>query len=129
MSEAKTLAHRLLLSRRDSNLDQKELGRRANVSNGYISDIEHGKVTNVGIEVISSLAKALEISTAYLIGLTDDPYGGIPDSALEVERTQFDALTQELINLFQQLSPPQQATLLNIAKVIRASDEAKIIGG
>jgi hypothetical protein len=84
----------------------------------------------VGVEVIFALADALGVSRAYVIGLTDDPYGGIPDSVLNAEeRQQFDVLTQEFIALYQQLSPQQQTTLLNIAKVIKQADEPRVIGG
>lgn len=126
----KTLAYRVLLSRRDLDWKQEQLAERAGISRGHISKIERGDTTNITIEVAFALADALGVSRAYLIGLTDDPNAGIPDSDInEEERTQLDALAQEFLTLYQQLSPTQQATLLNIAKVIKASEEPRVIGG
>ncbi|TXH47637.1 MAG: XRE family transcriptional regulator [Desulfurellales bacterium] len=128
MYSALTLAQRILLSRRDLDWKQENLAEASGVSRTYISNIERGRITNVGVEVIFALAKALGVSPQYLLGLTEDPLAGVPDGDAE-ERQQFDAVTQEFLNLFQQLSPQQQSTLLSIAKVIKAADEPKIIGG
>lgn len=128
MYSALTLAQRILLSRRDLDWKQENLAEASGVSRTYISAIERGRITNVGVEVIFALAQALGVSPQYLLGLTEDPLAGVPDGDAE-ERVQFDAVTQEFLNLFQQLSPQQQSTLLSIAKVIKAADEPKIIGG
>lgn len=126
----KTLAYRVLLSRRDLDWNQENLAEKSGVSRGHISKIERGDTTNITIEVAYALADALGVSRAYLIGLTDDPHGGIPDSELNAEeRVQFDALTQEFIHLYQQLDDNKKQTLLNLAKMIRSADEPRIIGG
>jgi transcriptional regulator with XRE-family HTH domain len=133
MYDAKKLANRLLISRRDLQLDQKTLGKLSGVSNTYISDIERWRITNVGVEVVFSLADALGVSPGYLIGLTEDPYGGIKDSELQPEeRQQLDALVQEFLTVFQQLSDDKKQTLLNLARMLRSADEPlqpRIIGG
>ena len=126
----KTLAYRVLLSRRDLDWNQEELAERSGISRGHISKIERGDTTNITIEVAFALADALGVSRAYVIGLTDDPYGGIPDSVLNAEeRTQVDALTQEFLNLYQQLGEDKKQTLLNLARMLRSADEPRIIGG
>lgn len=130
MYDTLTLAQRILLSRRDLDWKQENLAEASGVSRTYISNIERGRVTNVGVEVAFALADALGVSRAYLIGLTDDPHGGIPDSILNAEeRQQFDVLTQEFLALFQQLDASKQQTLLNLAKMIKSADEPRIIGG
>lgn len=74
-----TLAARLLLSRRDLDMTQAELARRAgNVSAAYISDLERSKVENPTVDVIAALARALGVHPAYLIGWAEDPLGETP---------------------------------------------------
>lgn len=45
------------------------------------------------------------------------------------ERTQLDALTREFLSLYQQLGEDKKQTLLNLARMIKAADEPRIIGG
>lgn len=77
MFDPKRLAERLLLERRRIDIDQIELGRRASVSGGYISDIERGKVTNIGVEKLFAIASGLGVSPWYLLGQTEDPLAGV----------------------------------------------------
>lgn len=126
MFDAKKFAQRILLSRRELDLDQKELGRQAGVSNTYISDIERGRAVNVSIEVILSLANALGIAPAYLIGLTDDPLSGIPNTDDDFE--PLDNLAKELLEIYQQLPNDKRSILLTMAKVLRSAYEPRIIG-
>jgi transcriptional regulator with XRE-family HTH domain len=125
-----TLAQRILLSRRDLDWKQERLAEASGVSRTYISDIERGRITNVGVEVIFALAQALGVAPQYLLGLTEDPLAGVPDSDLNAEeRVQLDAVTQEFLHLYQQLDDNKKQTLLNLARMIRAADEPRIIGG
>ena len=63
-----TMAQRILLCRRDLDWKQEELSAKSGISRTYISEVERGQITNVGIEVIEALAKALGVSPSYLIG-------------------------------------------------------------
>lgn len=65
------LGERVLLARRDLNINQDELARRAGISRPFVSDIERGKTTNVGVETVQALAEALGVRYAYLLGLSD----------------------------------------------------------
>ncbi len=127
MSKSLTLASRLLLSRRDLHWGQEELASASGISRTYISDIERGKITNVGVEVVFALAAALGVSVQYLLGLAEYPLDGIKDED-DIE-TPTPTVGAELLELYQQLSPPQRETLLNIAKVLKAADEPRVIGG
>lgn len=128
MYEPKALADRLLLERRRSDIDQIELGRRANVSGGYISDIERGKVTNIGIEKLFAIADALGISAWYLAGQTDDPLYGMEGDDEQTPENSVNELTREFLNIFQQLSDDKKRALLDLARMLRSSDEPRIIG-
>lgn len=128
--KAKSLAWRVRSSREDLEWNQENLADKSGVSRSYISNIESGRIANVTIDIAFALADALGVSRAYIIGLTDDPYGGIPDSVLNAEeRQQFDAVTQEFITLYQQLGEDKKQTLLNLARMLRSADEPRIIGG
>lgn len=130
--KSKSLAFRVLLSRRDLGWDQETLADKAGISRGYISKLERGYTKNPGIEIIKSLAKALGVSTEYLLGTTDDPLAGLQseedDRPIIKPALHPDPLMEELIRIYQQLNPQQRTTLLNIAKVLRSADEPHIIG-
>ena len=126
MQNARTLAQRLLLSRRELDLDQKELGKRAGVSNSYISDIERGRITNVGIEVITSLAASLEVSPEYLAGWQEDPLSRIPDEendrVLREERPPYQVFSDEeraLIDDVRQLSEAHRRLLWKFVQLLK----------
>lgn len=85
MIDAKTLSRRVFLSRRDLNVNQEWVADHAGISRAYVSKIERGNASNVGTEVIFALARALGVSSAYLLGLTDDPLGAIDEEEDEEE--------------------------------------------
>lgn len=122
------LARRLLISRRDLNWNQDDLAEKSGVSRGYISNIERGHITNVGIEIIVALANALGVSPAYLIGLTEDPLSNVDEEQSADERSTLDTLTREFLSIFQQLGDDKRKTLLDLARMLRAADEPRIIG-
>lgn len=136
--QPKLFAERLLISRRDLSLDQKELGRRANVSNTYISDLERGRVTNPGIEVLDALASALGVSIRYLIGISDDPSASYEDEssaltedhiAYKVHQPATRNQIKRLIDIFLQLPRREQDLLVAMAQTMADADDPHIIGG
>ena len=60
-------------ARRRLGLTQGQLATYADVDRSYVSQIENGHVENIGCSVLVRLAKQLEVSTDYLLGLTTDP--------------------------------------------------------
>ena len=123
------LQKRLLLSRRDLGWNQDQLEAQSGVSRGYISNIERGHTKNVGIEMIFSLANALGISVAYLLGITDDPLKDLSEEdSLSNNNEELDGLTREFITIYQQLSDDKKGILLNLARMLRNSDAPRIIG-
>lgn len=134
--DSKQMAQRLLLSRRDFGWNQDELSEKSGVSRGYISNIERGYTANVGIEVVFSLANALGVSVEYLLGITDDPLGGLPaadeedESIIRAEITQPTTrlLAQRLIDLFVTMPRRDQDLLLSFAQAMAAADQPRIIG-
>lgn len=51
-------------------LQQKELAEMIGVSASQLSRIENGETTNINSETIAKLARALNVSTDYILGLT-----------------------------------------------------------
>lgn len=135
MNMEATLAGRLLLLRRDLNLNQDELSARSSVSRNYISDLERGKVTNPGIEVIEALARALDVRPEYILGWTNDSSSeGQPASIAEgrvvyqVDSPAAYRLVQEFLDIFTELTPEDQRIMLELAEKLRRAGNVRIIG-
>lgn len=74
-SEVVGIGERIRLLRGRESL--RSLGARVSISKGFLSDIEHGR-SKPSIETLKLLAEALQTTTAYLLGETDDPTGRGP---------------------------------------------------
>jgi transcriptional regulator with XRE-family HTH domain len=70
---AKILADRLRQLREEKGWSQGQLTTYSGVSKGQVSKIEKGDRKYPSAPVIMKLAKALDTTTDYLLGLTDDP--------------------------------------------------------
>ena len=68
----KTIGKRIKALRRKRGLTQEELARRAGMRQGMISRIESGQADEVETSTLIALAKGLEVSTDWLLGLTPD---------------------------------------------------------
>ena len=78
--------YRILRSRRDQTLIRQNC-RSEPGDRPYISQLEHGKKTNVSVEVIEALAIALDVSPTYLLGYSDNPTGE-PDAKVLAEQSE-----------------------------------------
>lgn len=133
MFSAKALAQRLLLSRRDLEWDQQDLADKSEISRTYISQIERGKKTNVGIEVIFSLAEALGVTVPYLLGISDDPLGEGADRVqkemsgdvltVDVESQEQRKLMQEAVDALAALPPREQRRAVSLLRMMRQVEE------
>lgn len=123
---------RVLLSRRDLNLNQDALAVAVGVSQGYISGIERGAVTNPTLEVMEKLAQALGVSLAYLLDLSDDPLGkeALPDDQvlIEVKTPEERRLLAEVAEEFQGLEAADQQLALALIRQIRRTRGVRTIG-
>ncbi|MGG0757289.1 helix-turn-helix domain-containing protein [Brevibacillus laterosporus] len=63
---------RIREQRKKLNLTMKELGRRINVAESTVSGYE-SETRKPDIEIIKKLSDLFEVSSDYLLGLTDDP--------------------------------------------------------
>jgi transcriptional regulator with XRE-family HTH domain len=65
-----TINERIVDLRTSRGLKQKELAELVGISPSQISRIETGKSKNITADTIARLAKALNISADYILGLT-----------------------------------------------------------
>lgn len=59
--------------REKRDLTQGQLATYAGITQSYVSYIEREKTANVGTDALVPIARILETSIDYLVGLTDDP--------------------------------------------------------
>ena len=128
-----TLGERVLLSRRDLDISQDALSKASGVSRSYIKSIESGKVTNVGLDAITGLAAGLNVSLAYLMGMSDDPLSEDPELVLaessgryvvqEVDNPGLRRLLQDVISSFSALPPDSQVVVYNLIQHMRRVQE------
>lgn len=117
------------MSRKDLDIDQRELGRRVGVSNTYISNIERGYSKNVTADVLVKLAEALGVSVTYLLGLTDAPGGSADDGApidagpnrlvFEVRDAELRAAVLEIIDVVREMTPAQRRLFVDMAQKMK----------
>ena len=72
MFDAKIFGARLRTLRRAKDITQAKLGELLNVTSTQISELEHGTSTT-SMSRLYQLAQYFEVSSDYLLGLTDDP--------------------------------------------------------
>ncbi len=66
-----TIGYRISKARRHMNINQKELATKANITEGSLSRYEND-IREPKAAALTQLAEALNVSTDYLLGLTDD---------------------------------------------------------
>lgn len=62
-----TLADRLKKIRSEKGMSQSQVARAASISNEYVGKIERGEVTNIGTEIIESIAKVFDIHPSEIL--------------------------------------------------------------
>ncbi len=135
MYNARTLAQRLLLSRRDLDWDQKELAVKSGVSQTYISQIERGRKSNVSIDVLFALADALGVTVTYLLGISEDPLGQSTERVqkemngesviIDVDNQELRQLVQETIDLLITLPARDRRIAIDLLRNMRRIEEEK----
>ncbi len=102
-------------------MKQAELARRVGVSRPFISDIERGKTTNVGVETVAALASALGVREAYLLGLSDVVVDEEEEELVLAEAQpgySVDPTMKELLGLIDGMTPAQRQQMAGIARLL-----------
>ena len=123
---ATTLGDRVHLSRRELAIKQADLARLAGVSRTYISQIETGAAKAIMTDVLLNIAKALNVSPTYLLGLTDAPAGHADDGApiamspdrlvFEIRDAEMRAAAIELMSIIREMTPAQRRLFVEMAQ-------------
>lgn len=102
---------RIYQRRKALGLSQEELADRVGTSQKQISKYENG-INDATGNVLAALARALDTTTDYLLGLTDDP-----DRPM---RTTGDLNEDEkmLLEIYRQKSPEKRNQVIEVAKVL-----------
>ncbi len=88
-------AERLCQLREQRGLSQRELARRCGFSEALIRKYEMGSSDPAGY-FLRTLSEQLEVSTDYLLGVTDDPRGHYGDNQIDDnERAMLDTYRRE----------------------------------
>ncbi|MHB8627523.1 MAG: helix-turn-helix domain-containing protein [Aggregatilineales bacterium] len=89
------LSHRLRQIRETKGYSQRELGRLCNLGANQINRYENG-TSDPTIHTLKAIADQLEVSTDFLLGLTDDPHVQVREPALNAdERTMLEVYRRE----------------------------------
>ena len=73
MTDVKATGERIRNLRKAKGWTQTDLGNRIGVQNSAIAKYENGRVPNLKRSIIKALAKALDVSPSYLLGLDEEP--------------------------------------------------------
>lgn len=135
MREMNAFAQRLLLTRRDVEMNQDELALKAGVSQSTISRIERGVVEDIPITIIEALAKALGVRPEYLAGWSEDILGEDRPANVAEGRLVFEAADpderkrlEEALDLMHDLTPEYQGLAIQVMESFRRAQSVRIIG-
>jgi len=103
MNMLDTLSQRLLISRKQLNLNQQDVARRANVNRSYISDLETGRITNPTVSVIERIASAIQVQPQYLTCWSDNPTGDEPPASIHDGRIVYQVETLNQYRIVQDI--------------------------
>ena len=81
--DAKELGRQVLAKRKEKGWTQEQLGKMADISRNYVSQIERGEADSISIKVINKLAIALGVSPTELSESSSPSTVMIPPSLRE----------------------------------------------
>lgn len=126
------IGYRIRQQRHALDITQEELGRRVGVTKATINKYETGIVHTLPRPRIEALAKALEISPAYLMGWDENSTavgnvgtnnGVVGQNYGEVHAVSLSKQEEELLRIYRGLSARQQMELMTTA--FRMEEESK----
>lgn len=69
----KDLPERIKYLREQKEMSQSDLAKRIGIDSSRLSRIENGEIQKVSDDVVLAIAQIFEVSTDFLLGVTDDP--------------------------------------------------------
>ena len=100
--------------RKELRLTQKQVAEKAGTSQGYVADIEKGKIDNLSLNKIGKIAEALNMNLARLFNIAESKDFTITNKE------------KEIIEMYRQLTKEQQIKLEGIIEgmLLAAEEEA-----
>ena len=93
--------------RKERGLTQEKLAEMAEISINYLSKIDNNRIKDVGVLVTFPLAKALGVTSGYLMGQED----------------MNELLDEEILGRLAECSPADKKKILKIIDIIKQQDE------
>ena len=93
--------------RKERGLTQEKLAEMAEISINYLSKIENNRIKNVGVLITFRFAKALGVTSGYLMGQED----------------MNELLDEEILGRLAECSPEDKKKILKIIDIIKQQDE------
>ena len=109
------LGTRVRAIREQRGLTQDQLGRASGVRRSHISRLETGQRENPSVDITARLAVALDTSTDYLMGLTDDPR---PVREVIHPSSDYSVLADQAYQLMLQVPPERQHEILALLRAM-----------
>lgn len=129
-----TIGNRLHQSRRDLNIKLSALAAQIGVTPSYLSKIETGRATNLSIDLIASLASALDVRPEYLAGWSDDATGEDRPASITEGRVVYEVDSplqyhriQQLLDLYNSLDSNRQDLAITIIQELHRAQTPRII--
>lgn len=113
-----TTGKKIRMTRDARGMTQKQLAGKADVSPGLIAQLEAGKV-QPSLKTIERIAKALGVSTCYLILEQEDTEGIIGGITPELRELLFDQKVQLIIGNICTLDKEQMRLVLNFIQMLK----------
>lgn len=105
----------------EQGLTLEAVGERVGVGKSTVRKWESGQIANMRRDKIALLAKALNVTPAYLMGWKEDETA--PSTVAHNAPVQQDERTSEVIRLFGSLDQEHQETLLHVLRGLLADQK------
>jgi transcriptional regulator with XRE-family HTH domain len=92
--------------RKELGMNQIQLANAANVSQGYIADLENGKIENPTVKTIAKIAAVLNLNNEQLLN-----EAGISDGEVNSD-------ILELVRMSEKLTPEQRQKMIAVTKAL-----------
>lgn len=118
-----TLGEKIKYHRELLDMTQEELGNKIGVKGQTVARYESGKIAEVGGKKIGALAKALNVTAAYLMEWTDDPDSNgskhSSDVAVLLEKAHKDEGIRILLDASADLTKEDLKIVIDLARQLR----------
>lgn len=105
-----TVGERIKKRREEMGMTVDELAEKLGKNRATIYRYERGDIEKLPIEILEPISLALNVSPGFLMGWTDEPAKKTTSSLSSEER--------HLIDLFRQLTPKEQGSLIGRAELL-----------